>query len=95
MQLDVRATALGGRKTKQLFEALLAAEGGVVSKAELIGRVWDGAPPRHAEASLATYITVLRHRLEPGVPAEESVIVEAGDGFRFTLADRRQFARAV
>lgn len=94
MELDLRANALGGRKTRQLFDVLIGAGGAVVSKAELVHRLWGDVPPRDAETTLSTYVTVLRHRLEPGVAPRESVIAAEGDGFRFTLAERRQFARA-
>lgn len=88
MELDVRATALGGRRTKRLFEALLAADGAVVPVERLVRVLWGDAPPRDAEATLHTYVSVLRNRLEPGVAPEDSVIAAEEGGFRFTLADR-------
>jgi DNA-binding response OmpR family regulator len=95
MELDVRADALGGRRTKRLFEVLLAADGAVVSTTRLAQELWGDEPPRDVDATLHTYVTVLRNRLEPGVPVGQSVVVSEPDGFRFTLADRRRYAHAV
>lgn len=95
MELDVRANALGGRRTKRLFEVLLAADGAVISTTRLAQELWGDEPPRDVDATLHTYVTVLRNRLEPGVPADQSVVVAEDGGFRFTLADRRLFAYAV
>lgn len=95
MELDVRARALGGRRTKRLFEVLLSADGAVVSTARLAQELWGDCPPRDVEATLHTYVTVLRNRLEPGVPAELSVIAGEDGGFRFTLTDRRPLERVA
>lgn len=93
LELDVRTNALGGRRTKLLFDMLLAAEGDAVSLDRLATGLWGDSPPRDVATTLHTYVSVLRNRLEPGVAAHASVIVEEDGGIRFTLAERRAFAR--
>lgn len=73
--------ANGGRRVSlsrtelRLFAALLGGEGKPLSRAALIGRVWqdDGLPDADRENALAVYMCSLRKRL---------VVVGAGDGIQ-------------
>ncbi len=69
--LDGREIALS-RREFALLSALLAADGEYLSRAELIGRVWDGAAD---EKTVNVYIHYLREKLE-------------GDGRRRIVSDR-------
>lgn len=64
-RLDSRA--LGGPKCRQVLEILLLHLGRPVSKSLLIDLLWDGKPPHAALATLESYVSVLRRRLQPGM----------------------------
>lgn len=53
----------GGIKPKQIFELLVLARGGRVSKERLAEQLWDGALPQNVSATLETYVSVLRRVL--------------------------------
>lgn len=56
---------LGGSKPKQVFEILLLARGAQVSKDRLGDLLWGENGPINVAATLATYVSVLRTRLDP------------------------------
>ncbi|WP_336711277.1 AfsR/SARP family transcriptional regulator [Arthrobacter sp. USHLN218] len=58
---------LGSPKVRQIFGILLLRLGARVSKSELIELLWDGRPPLKAQATLESYVSVLRRSLQPGV----------------------------
>lgn len=53
----------GGVKPKQLLEILLLERGRLVSKDGLAERLWGAQLPEHVEASVETYVSVVRRRL--------------------------------
>jgi DNA-binding SARP family transcriptional activator len=62
------ATTLGGRdfggtKAKQLFELLVLARGEPMPKDRLADLIWGEALPVHVNATLETYVSVLRRKL--------------------------------
>jgi DNA-binding SARP family transcriptional activator len=62
------STTLGGRdfggtKAKQLFELLVLARGEPVPKDRLADLIWGEALPVHVNATLETYVSVLRRKL--------------------------------
>lgn len=63
---DLDAYSLGGPKPRQLLEILLLHRGTVVSRNEIAELLWNGDPPGHPEATLESYISVLRRHLQPG-----------------------------
>ena len=85
--------ALGGAKAKRVFDTLLLARGAVVSRERLAEVVWGDALPRDVDGSLKAYVTVLRERIQPGAGAEESVVVEEPDGYRFDPSRATSVAR--
>lgn len=69
----------GGVKPRHIL-ALLALRGGLHSE-ELAQLLWDGRPPANHVARVESYVSVLRHRLNPRGPARESVIATASGGY--------------
>jgi DNA-binding SARP family transcriptional activator len=65
----VRGTAsmgprdFGGAKPKQLFELLVLARGETVPKDRLADLIWPGEMPVHVNATLETYVSVVRRKL--------------------------------
>jgi DNA-binding SARP family transcriptional activator len=76
---------LGGVRPRHIL-ALLALRGGLHTD-ELTQLLWDGRPPTNHVATVESYVSVLRHRLDPDGPARESVIATAGRGYAL-VADR-------
>jgi DNA-binding SARP family transcriptional activator len=64
----------GGCKPKQLFEQLLCAQGTPVSKDRLADGLWGERLPQNIEATLETYVSVLRRSL--GECGRELVVTE-------------------
>jgi DNA-binding SARP family transcriptional activator len=64
----------GGVKPKQLFERLLCEHGTPVSKDRLAEGLWGERLPRNVEATLETYVSVLRRSL--GDQGRELVVTE-------------------
>lgn len=71
----------GGVKPRRLLEILALDPGGPVSKDRLADLLWDGQPPASWTATLEGYVSLLRGRLEPGVPARASVIRTVNGGY--------------
>ena len=78
-----RPLELGGRKQRAVLAALLLDAGRPVSVDRLVDAVWGDHPPQQVEASLQTYISNLRRRLEParGPREEPSVLVTRPAGY--------------
>ena len=55
----------GGVKPRHIL-ALLALRGSV-HKAELTELLWDGRPPANHVATVESYVSLLRHRLDPSL----------------------------
>jgi DNA-binding SARP family transcriptional activator len=64
----------GGLKPKQLLEQLLCAHGRLVSKDCLAEGLWGEGLPRNVEATLETYVSVLRRSL--GAVGRDLVVTE-------------------
>jgi two-component SAPR family response regulator len=69
----------GGSKAQQLFDILMQAGGAPVASAELVRELWGDIEPRHPDATLKSYVAVLRNRLSP------SVVVGAADAYCLDL----------
>jgi DNA-binding SARP family transcriptional activator/pimeloyl-ACP methyl ester carboxylesterase len=91
----------GGAKPKQLLEILLLERGRAVAKDDLADRLWGAQLPDHVDASVETYVSVVRRRLgdarrlittEPGgyCLSAQSVSVDLGEFDRLV-----QWAAAV
>jgi DNA-binding SARP family transcriptional activator len=57
------ARDFGGTKAKQLFQLLVLARGEPVPKDRLADQIWGESLPMHVNATLETYVSVLRRRL--------------------------------
>lgn len=71
----------GGVKPRRLLEVLALNVGTPVSKDRLADCLWAGEPPTSYVATLEGYVSMLRRRLEPGVPARASVIRTVNGGY--------------
>ena len=74
---------LGTRKQRALLAVLLLAEGQAQSADRLIEQIWGAAAPDRAEASLQSYVSILRRALEPdrAPRAPAQVLVTRGTGY--------------
>ncbi|MFC4021572.1 BTAD domain-containing putative transcriptional regulator [Micromonospora sp. GCM10011542] len=70
----------GGVKPRQIL-ALLALRS-VLHKDELAELLWQGRPPANHVATLESYVSVLRRRLEPQGSPRRSVILTRSGGYR-------------
>lgn len=78
-----RASPLGSRNQRALLATLVVAVGHAVPIAQLRWAIWGDHPPEHADASIHTYVSRLRHLL-----GSRSVI-RAGHAYQLTVdADR-------
>lgn len=71
----------GGVKPRRLLEVLALHLGTVISKDRLADLLWQGKPPASWMPTLEGYVSLLRGRLEPGVPARASVIRTVNGGY--------------
>ncbi len=67
--------SFGGVKTRQILEILVLHQNQSVSKERLADLLWEGQPPRDYMATLESYVSVLRGKLQPGALRGESVVV--------------------
>jgi DNA-binding SARP family transcriptional activator len=72
-------SAFGGVKPKQILQLLVLR--GALHKTELAELLWQGHPPADHVATLESYVSVLRRRIDPGVPARASVILTRDGGY--------------
>jgi DNA-binding SARP family transcriptional activator len=75
----------GGDQPRHIL-ALLALRG-PLHRHELTELLWNGRPPADQVATVEDYVSVLRHKLDPGTTARDSVITSGDDGYALT-ADR-------
>lgn len=73
LELDVAGRVfgprdMGGTKQKQLMELLLLERGRLVPKDRIADRLWGQDPPRSVSATIETYVSGLRRRLDEVVP---------------------------
>ena len=76
----------GGTKPRHIL-ALLALRG-PLGKGELTELLWDGRPPANHKATVESYVSVLRHRLDPDGKARDSAISTRSGGGYALVADR-------
>jgi DNA-binding SARP family transcriptional activator len=69
----------GGVKPRHIL-ALLALRG-ALHKGELSELVWESGPPANHVATLESYVSVLRRRLDPDATARDSVIATRNGGY--------------
>ncbi len=72
----------GGVKPKQLLEVLLLERGRAVSKDRLADRLWGERPPQRAAATIESYVSVLRRRLDGGRGLGRRLILTEHGGYR-------------
>jgi DNA-binding SARP family transcriptional activator len=76
----------GGTKPRHIL-ALLALRG-PLAKTELTELLWDGRPPANHRATVESYVSVLRHRLDPDGSARDSAVTTRSGGGYALVADR-------
>ena len=85
------STTLGGRdfggtKAKQLFELLVLARGEPVPKDRLADLIWGEALPVHVNATLETYVSVLRRKLTSPDGEGRGLITTEHEAYALPLA---------
>jgi predicted ATPase/DNA-binding SARP family transcriptional activator len=103
VQVDAGAQRLsiGGPRPTSLLLALALSPGDVLSIDRLLEEVWGTTPPRSAVDTLQSYLSRLRHTLEPSLPAHASgrVLVRGTGGYRLDPelvdTDARRFTAEV
>ncbi|KQZ88343.1 hypothetical protein ASD62_02385 [Phycicoccus sp. Root563] len=75
---------LGGTKPRHILIALLLRAGQPVTKARLVEALWGDAPPSGATGTLEGYVSLLRKRIEPLHPGQDSPVRTVPGGY---LAD--------
>ena len=80
---------LGGPRQRAVLALLVIARGEVVLAESLADWLWGSAPPANSAATLQSYVSHLRRRLEPGSRARNrgTVIVSRGQGYAVSLPD--------
>jgi DNA-binding SARP family transcriptional activator len=76
----------GGIKPRHIL-ALLALRG-ALTKSELTELLWDGRPPTNHRATMESYVSVLRHRLDPAGTARDSAVTSCSGGGYALVAER-------
>lgn len=76
--------ALGSPQQQGVLAVLLLRPNGAAGAEDLIDALWGGEPPPAAVTTIRTYVYRLRRALELR-PAEPSVLVSAGAGYRLLL----------
>lgn len=76
---------LGGAKPRQVLLALCLHHGAGVSKTRLVELLWGSAAPHGATATLESYVSLLRHRLEPLLGTTASPVRTMPGGYRIDL----------
>ena len=71
----------GGTKAKQLFQLLVLARGEPVPKDRLADQIWGESLPVHVNATLETYVSVLRRRLTPSSGEGRALITTAHEAY--------------
>ncbi len=74
----------GCLKAKQVFEILLVERGSSVSKERLADSLWGERLPQRYVATVESYVSVLRSRLEPGRGGRRSVVVTEPAAYRLS-----------
>ena len=94
-------TELKAAKHRALLAALALQPGRPMSADALVEAIWGEDAPPSAQATLHTYLSVVRRTLEPDLPARTSsrYLVSSDQGYELRLADdgldAAEFARVV
>jgi DNA-binding SARP family transcriptional activator len=84
LQVRTRGVRLAGRDFGGVgprhILAMLALHG-AMHKAELTEMLWDGRPPANHVTTVESYVSLLRHRLDPSATARDSVITSSNGGY--------------
>jgi DNA-binding SARP family transcriptional activator/pimeloyl-ACP methyl ester carboxylesterase len=78
---------LGGVKPKQLLEVLLLARGRLVSKDRIAELLWGDALPQRVAATVETYVSVLRRRLDVRPGLGRRVLATEPGGYRLVAEE--------
>jgi DNA-binding SARP family transcriptional activator/pimeloyl-ACP methyl ester carboxylesterase len=78
---------LGGVKPKQLLELLLLERGRPVSKDRIAEALWGEDLPRRVAATIETYVSVLRHRVDRPPGRGRRLIVTEHGGYRLSAEE--------
>ncbi|MFJ9553287.1 tetratricopeptide repeat protein [Nocardiopsis sp. NPDC101807] len=84
LSADGHQVRLGAGKERELVVHLALADGRPLSARELAERLWDDSPPASFRATLHTYVTRLRRRLE-AVGIERTVLTHGDGGYLLHL----------
>jgi predicted ATPase/DNA-binding SARP family transcriptional activator len=101
VQAGAARLTIGGPRPTSLLVALALTPGDVVSTDRLLEEVWGAAPPRSAVDTLQSYLSRLRHALEPTLVAHRPgrVLVRETGGYRLdaelVATDARGFVAEV
>jgi hypothetical protein len=78
---------LGGRRQRVVLAALIIARGDAVLGDRLADCIWGEQPPANAPATLQSYVSHLRRRLEPHAAARtrDGIIIKVGPGYAIRL----------
>lgn len=71
----------GGIKPRRILEALALTRGHPVSKDRLADVLWADQPPADHVATLESYVSLLRRRMQPGVPPRRSAVRTVSRGY--------------
>jgi pimeloyl-ACP methyl ester carboxylesterase/DNA-binding SARP family transcriptional activator len=77
----------GGVKPKQLLEILLLERGRIVPKDRIADQLWDEHLPQRITATIETYVSLLRRRLDAGSGPHRSRIITEHGGYRLPTDD--------
>jgi DNA-binding SARP family transcriptional activator len=81
----VGARGMGGGKPRQVLEVLVLARGAAVTKSSIVDMLWGDNAPRDVVATLESYVSILRKRLQPEQPARTSAIRTVPGGYALDL----------
>jgi SARP family transcriptional regulator, regulator of embCAB operon len=76
---------MGGGKPRQVLEVLVLARGAAVSKSRIVDLLWGEAAPRDVVATLESYVSILRKRLQPDRQARTSAVRTVSGGYAIDL----------
>lgn len=85
LRTDGRLVGLGTGKERELIVHLALSTGRPLSAQELAARLWEDDPPPSFRATLHTYVTRLRRRLE-SAGIERTVLTHNGGGYLLHLS---------
>ena len=88
------ARDFGGTKAKQLFQLLVLARGEPVPKDRLADQIWRESLPVHVNATLETYVSVLRRKLSGANGEGRGLITTEHEAYALPTAGYDSTSRA-